>query len=280
MHNSLRLFGLTFATIAAGAALFSFSFVQSASAATSTDHIMASAAQFSATAKCTGSQLWRYKDWDLDKLGNPSKKKRLCRTLPKEGYVRNRRDADDRIAQFEFFGQKRGWIKVKLQDENRTYYRFRAFNTPQVTKKKVKVVRYNKFGENRNRLVALHPKGKSLKFIDYSNGFAWYTKKFSDKKWKKKNMKLHDFNGDDRPEVVVLLKNGSTVQVKVVRFVSGKGFTKVTKLTVEDAGDVVLKNTLVTGFTDITLRDAEENLEVLVTFDADAFELMESSQPE
>lgn len=276
MYNSLRLFGITFFV---GAALFTLS-MQSASAATSTDQMMASSAQFSATQKCTDGKAWRYKDYDFDKLGNPSKKKRLCRTLPKEGYVRNRKDKNDRIAQFEFFGQKRGWIKVKLYDEDRTYYRFRAFNTPKVKKKKVKVVRYNKFGENRNQLVALHPKGKSLKFIDYSNGFAWHTKKFSNKKWGKKNMMLHDFNGDDRPEVVVLLKNGSTVQVKVVRFVSGKGFTKVAKLNVKDAADVVLKKTQLNGSTDITLVNAEENLEVLLTFDTEAFELMESARAE
>lgn len=240
MQHTFRTVSFTFGA----AALLALGFM-----ALSAQRTNAAETTFTAAARtCPEGKKWRYIDNDQDRLGNPSKRKRICREFPREGYVTNRLDSDDSVAQFGYKGQRRGWIRINLRDADKSYYRFRAFSTPR-TRKKVKVVRYEKLGAKRNRLVALHPRGKRIKFIDYANGFTWHSKKLSSKKWKGRFVGLEDFNNDDKPEVVVVLKRGSVVRVKVIRFVSGKGFTKVADVKLTDGADVKPKNTQLTGNT-------------------------------
>jgi hypothetical protein len=235
----------------------------------------ASETTFTAAARtCPDGKKWRYRDKDLDKLGNPSKRKRICREFPREGYVTNRRDNNDNIAQFGFKGQKRGWIRINLRDSSRSYYRFRAFTTPRA-QKKVKVIRYEKYGKKRNRLIAIAPKGKKIKFIDYATGFTWHSKKISSKKWNGRFVGLQDFNGDAKPEVVVVLKRGSVVRVKVLRFVGGKGFTKVANLKLTDAESVLPRATL-TDENNIALVSTAGDLVKLISFDSDSFTLTDT----
>lgn len=224
-------------------------------------------------ATCDDGKSWRYIDHDKDRLGNPSKKKRLCRETRKEGYVKNRKDTNDKIAQFRATNLSRGRMKITLRDK--TQYTFRLFNTKK-TKKKLTHVRFYKNGDKRNSLIVVHPHGKSIQFVRYFNGFAERKKEISTKKWDKKFVTLSDFNLDGGPEVIVVLKNEDTVQTHMIRYVFRKGFTTTAMLELNGLSSVKVKNTTIEGM-EITLRDTNNTplKQITATVDTENFTLTE-----
>lgn len=164
---------------------------------------------------CANKKAW-YLDQDFDGLGDPAHKIKRC--LPREGYVRNNDDEQPTIAQFSYKGLQKGFVKITLP--NKSYYKFRAFETFHA-KKKVGVVRLEKAGTKRNIILTLHPRGRVLNMVDYNTGFATDSLTLVHQKYKQKKLLLTDFYSDDYPEVVVVLKTDSQVMVKLVKLRRG-----------------------------------------------------------